>query len=294
MTTQPEPSYYRNPQSADVYFASQLYATDWTGASDADKRNALIMASQVVDRLAFKGVKNSLYDALIAAGGDATKTSSDILASTTMTDLEIQTANELQIRQFPRDGTTGAQTWELTIDATGGNFTLTFNGLTTSSIAYNATAATIQTALEVLATVSAGDLLVTVSTGGTDAVGPYTITAAGNLVSSKYDILTATDVDLAGNASAQVAIINDNVPDYIAFAVFEEARELLSGRDPQQEYRNLVVTSDNVVGSTAMAYRRAARGPNHTIHLITSPRAWQYLQPYLDSAKGSLFSFKQV
>ena len=45
--------------------------------------------------------------------------------------------------------------------ATGGTFTLTFDGQTTAPIAFNANAAAIQAALEGLANIEPGDVLVT-------------------------------------------------------------------------------------------------------------------------------------
>lgn len=57
-----------------------------------------------------------------------------------------------------------------------GTFTLTYKGQTTAGIAYNATGATVQTALLLLSTLPAGTVTVT---GG--ASGPYTITMAGSL-----------------------------------------------------------------------------------------------------------------
>jgi hypothetical protein len=58
-----------------------------------------------------------------------------------------------------------------------GTFTLTYKGQTTSAIAYNATAATVQTALLALSTVGAGNATVSGSAGG-----PYTIGFIGTLV----------------------------------------------------------------------------------------------------------------
>jgi hypothetical protein len=54
---------------------------------------------------------------------------------------------------------------------TGGTFTLTFNGKTTAAIAWNATAAQVQAALELLSTVGAGNIAVTggpINTTATD------------------------------------------------------------------------------------------------------------------------------
>lgn len=52
----------------------------------------------------------------------------------------------------------------------GGTFTLTFAGQTTSGIAYNAAASAVQSALEALSTVGSGNATVTGSAGG-----PYTV-----------------------------------------------------------------------------------------------------------------------
>lgn len=53
------------------------------------------------------------------------------------------------------------QTVTITGSPTGGTFTLTFQGQTTAGIAYNATAATVQAALEALSNIAPGDVVVT-------------------------------------------------------------------------------------------------------------------------------------
>lgn len=74
--------------------------------------------------------------------------------------------------------------------ATTGNFTLTFNGETTGNIAYNATAATVQTALEGLPSVSPGDVSVT---GGTanDSDGVQ-VEFTGSLAEDAQSLMAAT------------------------------------------------------------------------------------------------------
>ncbi len=47
--------------------------------------------------------------------------------------------------------------------ATGGTFTLTFSGQTTTALAYNATAAQVQAALEALSNIAPGDVYVSVA-----------------------------------------------------------------------------------------------------------------------------------
>jgi hypothetical protein len=77
-------------------------------------------------------------------------------------------------------------------NATGGTFTLTFSGQTTAAIAYNASAATVKTALEALSNIGVGDVLV--SKVGT----VYTISFAGALADTNVAQLTADDSSLTG------------------------------------------------------------------------------------------------
>lgn len=67
-------------------------------------------------------------------------------------------------------------------NATGGTFTLTYAGQTTAPIAFDASAATVDAALEALSNIGVGDVLVTGSAGG-----PYTVTFG--------TLLAATDVE---------------------------------------------------------------------------------------------------
>lgn len=61
----------------------------------------------------------------------------------------------------------------LTKTPTAGDFALSFSGQTTSVLAYNASAATVQTALEALSNIAPGDVAV-----GGNAGGPYTVAFA--------------------------------------------------------------------------------------------------------------------
>ena len=80
----------------------------------------------------------------------------------------------------------------LTITATGGTYTLTYDDQTTSALAYNAAAATIQSALEALSNVGVGDLVVS-GTGDT-----RTITAAATLAGTDLSDLTVDDTNATG------------------------------------------------------------------------------------------------
>jgi len=78
---------------------------------------------------------------------------------------------------------------------TGGTFTLTYDGQTTDAIAYNATAATVQAAIEALANVGS-------ATVSGDAGGPYTVTFGG---SDNIPQMTATS-SLTGGTDPAVAV----------------------------------------------------------------------------------------
>ena len=87
--------------------------------------------------------------------------------------------------------------------ATAGTFTLTVNGETTAGIAYNATAAAVQAALEALEGVSKGDVTAAATTGANlgAASAVVTLTWGGKLAAQ--DIVVAiTTTDLTGNAHA--------------------------------------------------------------------------------------------
>lgn len=273
---------YRSTQEADGYFDQLLYVTDWTGASDADKLNALIMATKAVDALRFRGVKYAVWAAIVASGVDSTLPIDKLLAASRLTDDEIEAAEATQYHQFPRNGPLQAQSWHLYVPATGGTYTLTHNEQTTSPLNATATTTEIDSALEAL-TGESGHFTVVLDPDDVTAVegaGPYVIShPSGN------DILTATDIDLSGGSLPRLSFftIQDNIPDDIFFATCEEARSILSGRDADQEFRNLVLTSDGA-GSTRASMDRSGPPPDHSLNLITSPSAWRYLMPFLDDS----------
>jgi hypothetical protein len=80
-------------------------------------------------------------------------------------------------------------------DAGGGTFTLTYSGQTTSAIAWNASAATIQSSLEALSNLSPGDVVVS---GGPGAELPLAVQFAGTLAETAVGVITADDSGLTG------------------------------------------------------------------------------------------------
>lgn len=84
----------------------------------------------------------------------------------------------------------------VTVDATGGYFLLRdeVNALTTINIAENASAATVQTALETI--YGTGNVGVSGSGGG-----PFTVTFQGDLAGTRIDLMTGENAFLTGGAS---------------------------------------------------------------------------------------------
>ena len=94
------------------------------------------------------------------------------------------------------------QTVTITGSPTGGTFTLTYSGQTTGSIAYNASAATVQTALVALSNIGSGQVAVT---GGPLPGTPLTVTFTGTLAATNVAQMTATS-SLTGGSSPAVTV----------------------------------------------------------------------------------------
>jgi hypothetical protein len=92
-------------------------------------------------------------------------------------------------------GTDEVQTITITGAPTGGTFTVTFGGQTTAAQARTATAGTLQTALQALSSIGAGNVLVT---GGPGPTTPYVVTFAGALASSDVAQMTAAHTFTGG------------------------------------------------------------------------------------------------
>ena len=90
---------------------------------------------------------------------------------------------------------------QLTGSPTGGSFTLSFGGDTTSAIAYNATAATVQADLEALASIGSGNVVVVPEPGG-----GWQVRFAGTL-GGQYQVgLAADGSGLTGGTSPGVSV----------------------------------------------------------------------------------------
>lgn len=108
-------------------------------------------------------------------------------------------AHSITVSSTAASGTGSAvneqQTVTLTGTPTGGTFTLTYSGQTTSAIAYDASAATVDAALEALSNIDPGDVTVTGSAGG-----PWTVEFTGALAGTNVDAMTASGASLTGGS----------------------------------------------------------------------------------------------
>lgn len=99
-------------------------------------------------------------------------------------------------------GTNEVQTITVTGVPTGGTFTLTYAGQTTGSIAYNAAATAVKTALAALSNLSASDIT---TTGGALPGSPVVVTFTGSLAGTNVAQMTAT-ASLTGGTSPAVTV----------------------------------------------------------------------------------------
>ncbi|WP_417390212.1 LamG-like jellyroll fold domain-containing protein [Gimesia sp.] len=91
--------------------------------------------------------------------------------------------------------------------ATGGTFTLTFDGQATGNIAYNASAGTVETALEALSNIGSGDATVTGDVGG-----PWTVEFTGALAVTNVALMTINVSNLTGSVNEIQTISSPSNP----------------------------------------------------------------------------------
>lgn len=95
-------------------------------------------------------------------------------------------------------GASPSEVQTVTVDATGGTFTISFDGATTAAIAANETAANVQAALELLSTINSGD--VTVTRSGSVNAYVYTLTFGGRYLGLNVPAVTTNAASLTGGA----------------------------------------------------------------------------------------------
>lgn len=94
----------------------------------------------------------------------------------------------------------------ITVDATSGNWKYRFNGEETGNLAFNISASALTTALEALATIGSGNVLITGGPGDSGGTNPYVLTFVEDLAGTNVVPSIVTDVSLAGGG-ATVAVV---------------------------------------------------------------------------------------
>ena len=81
-------SYYGTLSEANAYFQARLHEQAWSDASATERESSLIEAREIIDSLAYKGQKSTVYTLL-----QATPAASDT---------DIRAAEAAQVLEFPR------------------------------------------------------------------------------------------------------------------------------------------------------------------------------------------------
>lgn len=124
------------------------------------------------------------------------------------------------------DGQNEIQVVSLTNSPSSGNFTLTYNGYPSGTIAYNASASTVRSALEGMTTIGAGNVSVTGNAGG-----PWTIQFIGALANKNLSQMTGNAGTLNNGAAVSISTLQAGVTPAGDFAAHAAINFLKRGRN---------------------------------------------------------------
>src|SRR5262249_19935723 len=155
----------------------------------------------------------------------------------------------------------------LTGNPTGGTFTLSFGGQTTSAIAYNASAAPVQSALQALSSIGSGNALVANPTGSA-----WIVRFAGTLASAVQAAITGNGSGLTGGTSPSVSITVASLGgDYGQVQQATDPRGLISKTDDDYLGRTLrtveALATFNPSGSGDKTTEYSYDGSSHMLTL---------------------------
>ncbi len=104
---------------------------------------------------------------------------------------------------------------QLRVRATGGTYTLSFGGQTTAPIAYNASAATVQAALQALAPIGAGGVTVSGGPGSASGAFPYAVVFTGPLAVKDVEQITGDGSNLVepGENAPELTTVTEGHPE---------------------------------------------------------------------------------
>jgi hypothetical protein len=168
---------------------------------------AIIVGAQTTSDLAFDATAATIKTAIIALSNveptDVTAGAGTLVGGDLLFTCDAAWPAAPVARLDPTDllsGTSEIQT--VVVDATGGTFTLTFQGQTTAAIAANATGAAVQAALVALSNIATADVDV-VRSGAVNSY-TYTVTFQGALAYTSVTQMTSAAGSLTGGAGTVV------------------------------------------------------------------------------------------
>lgn len=160
-------------------------------------------------------------------------------------------ASVTNLREYlPQIPTYGQQTVSVTGNPTGGTFTLTYEGVATSALAYNATATQVQTALQALAGIGTSGVKVTGPAGG-----PWVCDFSGS--SGRSPLALGTN-SLTGGSSPSVAV--QNTTEAVLTRILERATDIVRNAmrahlgDPTFDYTAWATASTKIVRASGGQY----------------------------------------
>jgi len=190
-------------------------------------------------------------------------------------------------------GVNDVQTVTISGTPTGGTFTLSFGGQTTSALAYNASSSAVQTAFLALSSVGTGNAKVTGSAGG-----PYTVTFSGTLGNASRAVITAAS-SLTGGTSPAVAVAHTTTgvaatPNITVTGSNGGPWTVTFGNLLANENVALIAADNtNLTGGTnpAVTVTGTVGGQGSFVNdaLLNQTRQWDGLNNFYDSGSGNHF-----
>lgn len=101
------------------------------------------------------------------------------------------------------------QNIDYTATVSGGTFTLTFDGETTTALDWDSTAGEVQTALEALSNLAPGDVVITLGPGPADMLATF----GGNYAGVDVPLMVADDASITGGGTVIVTAGTAGVPE---------------------------------------------------------------------------------
>lgn len=160
--------------------------TDIQALSNVD--SVTVTKDDFVFTIEFKDVDGSANQSLMTASVFSSSTTAVFRRTVTVTQPGVTAVNEVQVVTL--NGT-----------PTGGTFTVTLGANTTSGLAYNASAGTVQTALQGLASIGASNATVAGSAGG-----PWTVTFVVGKAATDMAEMTGNGASLTGASSNTLTV----------------------------------------------------------------------------------------